>query len=96
MARVSAFAVSLVFVAITPAVAQVKNYKPVTRQMLLNPSPNDWLMYSRHDAWRYSPLKQINKKNVKQLRMAWVRGLGKGVRETMPIECNLRVCIAAT
>ncbi|MGD1212117.1 MAG: hypothetical protein ABR973_12255 [Candidatus Acidiferrales bacterium] len=79
MTRISAFVVSLVFVAITPAVAQVKNYKPVTQQMLLNPSPNDWLMYSRtYDAWRYSPLKQINRKNVKQLRMAWVRGLGEG------------------
>jgi len=47
MTRISAFIVSLVFVAITPAIAQVKNYKPVTQQMLLNPSPNDWLMYSR-------------------------------------------------
>ncbi len=39
--------------------------------MLLNPSPDDWLMYSRtYDAFRDSPLKQINKKNVGQLRMA--------------------------
>src|SRR5690348_18431272 len=61
-----------------PALAQVENYKPVTQEMLLNPSPNDWLMYSRtYDAWRDSPLKQVNKKNVNQLRMAWVRGLGR-------------------
>jgi hypothetical protein len=33
--------------------AQVQNYKPVTQEMLLNPSPNDWLMYSRtYDAPR--------------------------------------------
>ena len=54
--------------------------------MLLNPSPNDWLMYSRtYDAFRDSPLKQINKSNVRQLRMAWVRGLEEGVTETIPI-----------
>jgi len=66
---------------------EVKNYKPVTTEMLLNPSPDDWLQYSRtYDAWRYSPLKQINKKNVGQLRMAWSRGLGAGITETVPIE----------
>ena len=54
--------------------------------MLRNPSPNDWLMYSRtYDAFRYSPLKQINKKNVKNLRLAWTRGLEDGVTETIPI-----------
>jgi len=45
----------------TNAVAQVQNFKPVTQEMLLNPSPDDWLMFSRtYDAQRCSPLKQIN------------------------------------
>ena len=48
--------------------AQVKNFIPVTQEMLLHPSPNDWLMYSRtYDAQRYSPLKQITGANVGQL-----------------------------
>jgi alcohol dehydrogenase (cytochrome c) len=65
---------------------EVPNYKPVTNDMLLHPSPDDWLMYSRtYDAWRYSPLKQINKKNIAQLRMAWVLGLPQGTTETIPI-----------
>ncbi|HTR46952.1 MAG TPA: PQQ-binding-like beta-propeller repeat protein [Verrucomicrobiae bacterium] len=65
---------------------EVKNYKPVTNEMLLNPSPDDWLQYSRtYDAWRYSPLKQITKKNVGRLRQAWVRGLPAGTTETIPI-----------
>lgn len=69
-----------------PIQGEVKNYKPVTQDMLLNPSPDDWLMYSRtYDAWRFSPLKQINKKTVGQLHMAWSRGLGAGVTETIPI-----------
>jgi len=64
----------------------VQNFKPVTQAMLLNPSPDDWLMYSRtYDAQRYSPLKQINKQNIAQLKMAWVRGLGAGVSESIPI-----------
>ncbi len=65
---------------------EVKNYKPVTNEMLLHPSPDDWLQFSRtYDAWRYSPLKQINKKNVGELREAWVRGLPAGITETIPI-----------
>ena len=68
------------------AQGQVKDYKPVTQEMLLNPSPEDWLMYSRtYDAQRFSPLKQINKKSVSQLRMAWVRGLPSGTTETIPL-----------
>ena len=62
--------------AITAAVAQVKTFVPVTQQMLENPSPNDWLMFSRtYDAQRYSPLNQINKQNVGQLALANVANL---------------------
>ena len=64
----------------------VQNYKPVTDEMLKNPSPDDWLQYSRtYDAWRYSPLKQITKKNVAQLHIAWVKGLPAGTTETIPL-----------
>ena len=69
--------------------AQVQNYKPVTDEMLLKPSPDDWLMYSRtYDAQRYSPLKQITRQNVSRLRMAWSRGFGPGTSETIPIVHN--------
>ncbi len=75
--------------AVAPAFAQVQNFVPVTQQMLDNPSPNDWLMFSRtYDAQRYSPLKQINKQNVSQLRMVWTRGLGAGQTETIPVVHN--------
>jgi len=64
----------------------MKNFTPVTDEMLRTPSPGDWLMYSRtYDAFRDSPLDQINTKNVKNLRMAWVRDLEDGVTETIPI-----------
>jgi alcohol dehydrogenase (cytochrome c) len=62
---------------------------PVTQQMLENPSPDDWLMFSRtYDAQRFSPLKQITKQNVGQLRMTWTRGMGAGQTETIPIVHN--------
>ena len=71
--------ITLVIALAAAADAQVKNYKPVTQQMLENPSPNDWLMFSRtYDAQRYSPLNQINKQNIAQLRMVWSRGIGAG------------------
>ena len=78
---------SLVFgVSVPIAWAQVKDFAPVTQQMLLNPSPEDWLMLSRtYDEQRFSPLNQINRQNVGQLRMAWARGMAPGVTETVPI-----------
>src|SRR5437870_9763843 len=77
---------SIPFGAMMPAArAQVKNFTPVTQQMLLNPSPDDWLMFSRtYDAQRFSPLNQVNKQTVNQLGLAWSRGLGAGQTETIP------------
>src|SRR3990172_168907 len=87
MLRIALFVFSIVFGIITSAaVAQVKNFTPVTQEMLLNPSADDWLMASRTYDWqRFSPLQQIAKQNVGQLRMAWVRGMGPGWHENIPI-----------
>ena len=68
------------------ALAQTQDFKPVTEQVLANPDPGDWLMLNRtFDQQRYSPLNQINKSNVGQLRMAWSRGLPAGTQESVPI-----------
>jgi len=84
-----------VSVAVVPAPAQVKNFQPVTQQMLENPSPNEWLMYSRtYDAQRYSPLSQINRSNVGQLALAWSRGTPAGTAETIPIVHNGVIYVA--
>jgi len=78
---------SLAFLAAsTLLLPQSRTFVPVTSQMLLNPSPNDWLMYNRtYDSQRYSPLKQIDKSNVDQLRMVWTRGQGAGSQEGIPL-----------
>jgi PQQ-dependent dehydrogenase (methanol/ethanol family) len=66
--------------------AKITDFKPVTEAVLENPDPADWLMVSRtFDEQRFSPLHQINKSNVGQLRMAWTRGLGTGTQESTPI-----------
>ena len=42
----------------------------VTNAMLHEPDPADWLMWRRTlDSWGYSPLDQINRQNVSNLRM---------------------------
>ena len=62
------------------------SFVPVTKTMLANPDPADWLHISRtYDQHRFSPLKQITKGNVAQLRMAWSRGLPAGTQESTPI-----------
>lgn len=39
--------------------------------------PNNWTQYHRtSNAWRYSPLEQINKSNVKKLKAAWIHQPG--------------------
>jgi alcohol dehydrogenase (cytochrome c) len=63
-----------------------RTFNPITEEMLKNPSPNDWIMYNRtYDAQRFSPLKQINKGNVNDLRMAWSRQQGTGIQEGIPL-----------
>src|SRR5262245_43160810 len=70
----------------TLAMAQVREIIPVTEQVLADPDPADWLMLNRtFDQQRYSPLNQINKGNVRQLRMVWSRGLPAGTQESVPI-----------
>lgn len=66
--------------------AQGEGFVPVTPAVLANPDAGDWLHISRtYNQQRFSPLTQINKGNVAQLRMAWSRGLPAGVQESTPI-----------
>ena len=54
--------------------------------MLLKPSANDWLMFSRtYDAQRFSPLDQITTRNVGQLREVFKKELPTGAHEGIPI-----------
>src|SRR5215472_9821217 len=59
---------------------------PVTDAMLRDPPAADWLMWRRtYNGWGYSPLDQINKGNVKDLRPVWTWSMTPGATETTPI-----------
>src|SRR5262249_7867619 len=82
----AAFLAAATLVLAIPAHAQGTDFKPVTREMLANPDPADWLMINRtYDEQRFSPLKDINRDNVDRLECAWACGLPAGTNETVPI-----------
>jgi alcohol dehydrogenase (cytochrome c) len=63
-----------------------RNITPVTDTMLRDPPAGDWLMWRRtYNGWGYSPLEQINKSNVKNLKLVWTWSLTNGATETTPI-----------
>ncbi len=72
----------------TPAL----EWTPVTDERLLNADrePNNWLQYYRtHNGWSYSPLKQINTRNVKRLQVKWMFSLGElGEQQSFPMVNN--------
>ena len=69
-----------------PSHAQVENFTPVTDAMLQDPDPGDWLMWRRTlDSWGYSPLDQVDRDNVGELRMVWSRGLMEGYQSGTPL-----------
>ncbi len=64
----------------------VTNFVPVTEQMLHNPPPGDWLSWRRTlDGQGYSPLSQISRETVKDLRQAWSWAMRDGANEGTPL-----------
>ena len=56
--------------------------RPVTDAELLDPSPDEWLMWRRTlNGWGYSPLDQIDRGNVANLRLVWSRALATDGRQ---------------
>ena len=77
------------FVTLAPPAAQAQpasDFVPVTDEMLQDPAPGDWLMWRRTlDGWGYSPLDQIDRDNVGDLRMVWTRALTEGRQQGTPL-----------
>ena len=64
----------------------VANFTPVTEQMLQAPPPGDWLTWRRTlDGQGYSPLKEITRENVSNLRMTWSMVMKDGNNEATPL-----------
>jgi len=76
--------------AVLPPAAHAANpldkYTPVTDALLQNPPAGEWPSWRRgYDAQGFSPLKQINRTNVNQLRLAWSWALPFGPNESTPL-----------
>jgi PQQ-dependent dehydrogenase (methanol/ethanol family) len=81
-------ALSLALAAAFTAHAQTgeRPFVPVTDAMLKSPAPGDWLMWRRTlNGWGYSPLEQIDKRNVGSLREVWSHAMGQGIQESTPL-----------
>ena len=63
------------------------NYTPVTDAILTHPADGDWLMYRRnYQGWSYSPLTQIDARNVGSLQLKWSWAMNEGgASEVTPI-----------
>ena len=78
---------TLVSVGLAPAAqAQIKSFAPVTDAMLQGENANDWLMWRRTaNGQAYSPLDQVNRDNVGDLELAWVRAIEGNLSEQGPL-----------
>ena len=63
-----------------------RELSPVTDAVLASPSPNDWMSWrGTSKSLGYSPLDQINRGNVSELRVAWAWNMEPGTPEAAPI-----------
>jgi alcohol dehydrogenase (cytochrome c) len=66
--------------------AKLSAMRPVTDAMLRDPPAADWMIWRRrYDALGFSPLKQIDRRNVNTLRMAWSWSLPDSMNEITPL-----------
>ncbi len=65
---------------------RLANLSPVTAAMLENPPPGEWLRWGRtNDGLNFSPLENISKDNVADLKVAWRARLREGMSMSMPL-----------
>jgi len=70
----------------TETYTAITGFRPVTTDELADPAPGDWLMYRRTlDGQGYSPLDQVDRTNVHELRLAWVWAMEDGVSQPTPL-----------
>lgn len=79
-------ALLLASLSITSHASSATEFVSVTDAMLQDPAPDDWLMWRRTlNGWGYSPLNQITRQNVDDLRMVWTRTLTTGSQTGTPL-----------
>jgi len=79
------------------AIAQpAEEWQLVTSDRLLNPEDGDWMSYRRtYDVTGFSPLDQINRANVDELRLVWAYSMRDGSRWVpTPVVANRLMYVA--
>ena len=80
-----------------PPPSVLRDYVPVSADRLAHPSDGEWLMARRtYDGWGYSPLDQINTKNVRDLRPVWTLSTGMNNGHEAPPIVNGGVMFVST
>ena len=87
------FALALAACATDPAASvpltpgeRIAAVRPVSAAMLKQPAPGDWLVWGRtYDGQNFSPLKSIDRTNVKDLAPAWKTTLQAGLSMPTPL-----------
>ncbi len=65
---------------------ELRNFTPVTAHLLQQPPAADWLSWRRTlDAQGHSPLHQITRNNVHELKLAWVVAMREGSNQVTPL-----------
>jgi len=76
---------------------ELPNYAPVTQERLENPETGNWLLYRRtYDGHGFSPLRQINTDNVKDLVPVWTFASGVTEGHEAPPMVNNGVMFVTT
>jgi alcohol dehydrogenase (cytochrome c) len=79
------------------ATAAPTSYVSVTDQRLVNPEPENWLMFRRtYDGWGYSPLEQITPANAGTLVPVWTFSTGVAEGHQAPPIVNNGVMFVST
>jgi len=93
----AALLVGVLWLAPAVAAAQIRSYSPVTDARLLNPEPQNWLMYrGNYAGWGYSPLDQITTQNARKLTPVWTLGTGVAEGHESPPMVNNGVMFVST
>lgn len=67
----------------------VENFTPLTEEKMRDPDPANWQMFrGNYQAWSYSKLDQVNRDNVRDLKLAWVWNMHEGASEPAPLVYN--------
>ncbi len=65
---------------------KIEGFRPVSEALLTAPPDSAWLSWRRtRDGQGYSPLKQINRRNVDQLRLVWAVAMRDGSNQGTPL-----------